>query len=247
METTSQKFRPILFRYRKALSKILNPFDGPLRMLFLIAPDGLERYAKAAKEVTGNTLLDVGAGGKSFFSLRWSSCLSVDVKKLPGVDIVASVTYLPFVNGAFDTVLSMDTLEHVPFRYRSTAKAEIVRVAKLAALIHCPLEDGKMYRARDCDAILNRWLEKITGRRDPSLQEHEQSTEPSPNEFTDSFSLTPTHSCKAWLTYMQMEIRFFWPLGVLLAHISSSRTRQYDSSPPFWGGLAVLRKHGSLS
>jgi SAM-dependent methyltransferase len=77
-------------------------------------------------------------------------------------------TALPFGSGAFGTVISLDTLEHVHPRSRERAVRELLRVAKHYVILGFP--NGR--RAEQADALLCRWY-VILGRQPPDwLTEH---------------------------------------------------------------------------
>ena len=76
-------------------------------------------------------VLDVGAGTSRFVQDRFSKeseLIRVDLSRNDPVNVVCSVTSLPFKNGAFELVLAFRVLQHVP-RERE-ALEEILRVTK---------------------------------------------------------------------------------------------------------------------
>ena len=114
----------------------------------------LTRYAPIAEIVLDDSghlpcsLLDVGSGSVGF------ACVGAD-QPFVGIDVdfwgppapamipIRSVAGpLPFVDGAFDTVVSLDALEHVPPADRSGFVAEIARVAAGRAVVVCPCDDA---------------------------------------------------------------------------------------------------------
>src|SRR5947209_19338406 len=50
--------------------------------------------------------------------------------------------HLPFEDGAFDTVISLDVLEHVPPTARAGFVAELVRVSARRVFLACPSDEG---------------------------------------------------------------------------------------------------------
>lgn len=62
------------------------------------------------------------------------NCVNVDIKKFPGVDVVADITDLPFEENSFDAATCEQVLEHVPNPYK--AAEELKRVVRPGGLIH---------------------------------------------------------------------------------------------------------------
>jgi SAM-dependent methyltransferase len=72
------------------------------------------RLAKKFVQEKGR-LLDIGCGSKPYQSLfNNSHYLGVDLKPSVYTDIIAAASSLPFKKKAFDTVLLLEVLEHVP-------------------------------------------------------------------------------------------------------------------------------------
>jgi phosphoethanolamine N-methyltransferase len=109
----------------------------------------LARYAPAGTAILDDhgratgSVLDVGCGPHGF------ACAHPDVPFV-GLDVeypqpvAASMSAiqappgpLPFGDGAFHTVLSLDTLEHVPRPARASFVSEIARVAAHRVLLAC--------------------------------------------------------------------------------------------------------------
>ena len=76
-------------------------------------------------------VLDVGAGTSRFVQDRFSTeseLIRVDLSRNDPVNVVCSVTSLPFRNGAYELVLAFRILQHV--RREREALEEILRVTK---------------------------------------------------------------------------------------------------------------------
>ncbi|MCB0873714.1 MAG: class I SAM-dependent methyltransferase [Thermoleophilia bacterium] len=141
----------------------------------------LNRYAGVAsalldadERLTGS-LLDVGSGDQGFANLGGSDrFVGVDIEfgGAPAPTMLAMrvpIGPLPFVDGAFDTVLSLDALEHVPRPERAGFVREICRVAGSRAIIACPSAE-----AAEIDAMLRRWYVR-RGEVPPAwLNEHDE-------------------------------------------------------------------------
>jgi hypothetical protein len=209
----------------------------------LVAVDALQRYRAVSAEIRGNSLLDIGAGGKSFLSNWRKNSLSVDVRRCPGLDVVASASHLPFRTNSFDCVVAVDTIEHIPRIYRNMAVQEMKRVAKILVVIHAPIENAATYAGRRYDIAFNEWSKKVKGDRDRSTEEHIMNIEPSESELEgQGFALKGTHNADLWLSYMTLLYNSRWPLGMVASQFYHVFNRRKDSGPPFWGAVAVWKK-----
>lgn len=81
---------------------------------------------------TGGKVLDCGSGLRANVD---DTVICVEVTALPTVDVLAVNQRLPFRDGVFDAVLSLNVLEHVtdPFRCAD----ELVRVLKPGGVLYC--------------------------------------------------------------------------------------------------------------
>ncbi len=95
----------------------------------------------AVRTWTAKTVLEIGVGnGMVTDALRR---LGYDVKTIdidPALhpDVIANVTPLPFPDHSFDVVLCAEVLEHLPWDESFQAMKEIVRVARVGAVITLP-------------------------------------------------------------------------------------------------------------
>ena len=166
-------------------------------------------------------VLDVGGLTPAF----WPGFSSVAGVLIPGatvtvVDIVptaelqnyvqANGLQLPFRDGAFDLVCSLDTLEHIPAEHRPAFLSELLRVTR----------DG-LYLAFPFDSASNRWAESIVVEyanvvlKDPikALQEHRQFGLPDRELVTRLFSSDPY----PWIGFAQSNTDV-WLLMMLTYH-----------------------------
>jgi SAM-dependent methyltransferase len=93
-----------------------------------IQADFLKKYASDKKT------LDLGSGGDPYgYGQYFQNRVTVDIDPLRKPEIVADAHHLPFREGEFDVVLSIEMLEHVknPFQ----VAAEIKRVLKPGGLL----------------------------------------------------------------------------------------------------------------
>ena len=114
----------------------------------------------------------------------------VDLLPTAGLEnyIQASGVQLPFRDGAFDLVCSLDTLEHVPGEQRPALLSELLRVTR----------DG-LYLAFPFDSTSNRWAESVVGGYTnvvlqnpvPALLEHRQFGLPERESITRWFASRP--------------------------------------------------------
>jgi SAM-dependent methyltransferase len=165
----------------------------------------LARYAPAGAAIldgggrpTGS-VLDVGCGPHGF------ACAHPDVPFV-GLDVefpqavASSMTAiqapsgsLPFVDGAFDTVLSLDTLEHVPRAERAPFIAELMRVAARRVLLACPTAEA----ARIDAAVRARYAS--SGVPVPTwLSEHDEHGLPTREEIEGFVADVPGFRARPW-------------------------------------------------
>jgi Methyltransferase domain len=128
----------------------------------------ITRYAPVADVVLDGSgrlhgsLLDVGSGSVGFACVGGSEPfvgIDIDFWGPPAPTMMAVRSRpgrLPFSDAAFDTVISLDALEHVPPGDRAGFVAEIARVAARRAIVACPCDEAgaldellrRMYRRR---------------------------------------------------------------------------------------------------
>jgi SAM-dependent methyltransferase len=69
---------------------------------------------------------------------RVRTCRSIDIDRALGPSVVASVTDLPFADGAFDVVVCCQVLEHVPFEHVPAALDGLHRIARRGLVLSLP-------------------------------------------------------------------------------------------------------------
>jgi GT2 family glycosyltransferase len=124
--------------------------------------------------------------------------------------IHASGVHLPFRDGAFDLVCSLDTLEHIPVEQRLAFLAELLRVSR----------DG-LYLAFPFDSASNRWAESIVVEHSnvvlkqpvPALLEHRQFGLPDRESIARIFS----NQSYPWIGFAQGNTDV-WLLMMLTYH-----------------------------
>jgi SAM-dependent methyltransferase len=84
-------------------------------------------------------------------------------------DVVYDGARLPFADGAFDAVTSLDVLEHIPRAERPAHVAEVVRAARARVVLCCPLGTADHVAA---EREVEEWYADLAGERHPFLDEH---------------------------------------------------------------------------
>ncbi len=226
-------------------------------LLWSTALDTWHRYAAlmgalGERLVPETRILEVGPGwfGLEFFLphhfTRTGRLVQLDIVSrpllpLPGEDtrLIGSGVTLPAKDHAFDFVVAMDVLEHVPRDLRASFAGEVRRVTRQAAFLHMPLEsaDGT-YRAARSDEAFQEWFEGRFGRREPNINEHLAARHPSLEELRGHFpgvEVHPTQSVRDWLWYMKAErLASRRALIGLIRYLRGPR-----EGPPHYSGLAV--------
>ncbi len=144
----------------------------------------LSRYAPFLEPVgRGLPVLDVGSGpfgvgfwiGRPFVGVD----LSFDGPPHPlNFAIRADAAALPFLDGAFDSVILADLLEHVAPERRPAVLKEALRVAARRVLITFPAGEA----ARRADSAFKRWHEAVFGAVPGWVEEHAAAGLPDPEE-----------------------------------------------------------------
>lgn len=142
----------------------------------------------------GTRLLEVGSGARGvsqYLGERWSltACdLAFDDYGAEGDDIldtrvervVASVTDLPFADGAFEVVVGLDLLEHLDEAHRRRALHELRRVTSERLVVGCPTGQA----ALATDQRLARFYDRRICRPRPQwLEEHLTNGFPEPDDL----------------------------------------------------------------
>ena len=87
----------------------------------------------------------------------------------PGNYVVGSGSELPFIDGAYDVVVSMDTLEHIPQENRKAFIAEMCRTCRLGIILICPVHHPLTVLSEE---LLNKLIFQLFERVHPALAEH---------------------------------------------------------------------------
>ncbi|MBI2010526.1 MAG: methyltransferase domain-containing protein [Candidatus Chisholmbacteria bacterium] len=160
-----------------------------LKNLFL-PYDVYSRHKIVAELIGTMTLvLDVGASLKelSQFLPPATKFFSTDII---GGDVISTGTALPFKSKSVDTVVSIDTLEHVPKSLRQKFLSELCRVAKKGVILAAPLGTDKHIQAEKQEVARQK---KLPVSPDPYLLEHIREGLPTLADLKILFKPYPNH------------------------------------------------------
>lgn len=149
------------------------------KFLFSLPCDQYQRHSAVADAVESlaaqnATILDVG-GGRGMLSLflpkHQVTTLDARPYDVPG-HVHNTRESLPFADNAFDMVVSVDVLEHIPESSREPFIRELWRVAKRAVVLACPFNDEHVAFAERC---LADFAVRVRGQENAFLSEHIQN------------------------------------------------------------------------
>jgi SAM-dependent methyltransferase len=131
------------------------------------------------RQVGATTVLDVGCGDGGLGMFGWDrSFVGCDLQfwgpQPPMQAVAGRGGCLPFREGAFDAVISLDTLEHVPAAARAAFVADLARVGRRYLLLAMPV--GGLARA--AERALDAWYALRGISTPPWLEEHRQERLP---------------------------------------------------------------------
>lgn len=157
-------------------------------------PDWALRYLPIVRGLApalrkGGPVLEIGANanGLARFAQRRVIAVDIELEQLracratqDALPVRADIAALPFADGAFDAVASVDTFEHLPPEMRATAGREILRVLRPEGIgvIAFPCGEASQraeqliraeYRAHSGNAL--RWLEEHAQHGLPDAEE----------------------------------------------------------------------------
>jgi SAM-dependent methyltransferase len=135
--------------------------------------------ARALRRAGVRRVLEVGAGNRGVAPFLGSRVVAVDVDfdtdglRHAGplvVPVRARLHALPFARGAFDAVVAVDVLEHLPPAAREPALRELARVASRIVVVAVPCGE----RAARMETRLDRFHLRLFGIATGWLAEHRQ-------------------------------------------------------------------------
>jgi ubiquinone/menaquinone biosynthesis C-methylase UbiE len=201
-----------------------------------------------------NSILEVGSGGngiKFFINLEKWELYSTDIQSdvfneiMKENVLISDGCHLPFKEGSFDIVITIDTAEHISYKKRSKYWAELKRVCKKKLIIICPLQssDG-FFKGRKYDIMFQTYHVRTKNRKEFNTEEHINSGHPTLNEIKSNlpFSIIKGYrNCNVWIKSMiflsKPIIRKFTGLIYYLFW------KKKDNSPPYWGGIIIWNKN----
>lgn len=254
----------VLFRYCFGYLRSISPFvpnlgrrgDNAAAML-----NQLVRYAPllpALRRDTG-TILEVGSGADGISAYLRRNVVGLEIR-FPGppgdwlTPVGGSATALPFADASFDTVLVMDTMEHIPPALRTKALDEAVRVARKIVIVGGPMgaaareADERLagaYRKRGIEPP--DWLAEHLTERAPDI---EDIAGPLRDKGLD-VTVRGNENLRAHLALMRAEMRpvAFRILGRIRRHAPGpaatlARTLRFG---PYYSWLVAGRRRSSAS
>jgi hypothetical protein len=168
--------------------------------------DQYQRYAitaAIARSMGGATaprVLDVGGHHFDFWFrprrpiaefLPEAPSITVDLARnpLPGY-LCARGDALPFRDGLFDLVCSVDVLEHVPPAARATVLDQVLRVSRRAAVVAAPFHSEAVVRA---ETMVTAFIRDACGYDQGQLREHREHGWPDLDETAAAFERAGWH------------------------------------------------------
>jgi ubiquinone/menaquinone biosynthesis C-methylase UbiE len=249
-------FINIIFKKLKYFYRLRSTDYGLLEALFYPRNiDQWSRYAHVVNEIkkfkTKGKILEVGSGESgiiSFFFSQEYEIFLVDIREdvFKGLRrahcIVGDGCRLPFRDKAFDIVISVDTVEHIPKPIRHNFYKELKRVAREKIILSCPLQsnDG-MFQGKNYDIIFQTLYEKIYGVKEPNTAQHIAAGHPTLEEIKKEFSDPIIHgykNCEVWLKYMLFSHKPL--LGLFCGLLYCLLWKKDDKKPPFYGAIIVI-------
>jgi len=147
------------------------------------------------KKTRARTVLEVGSGGQGIFPILTSIRLDYDIFLLDirrdafkglrnGYYVTADGCSLPFKDKAFDVVISIDTVEHIPKMIRHNLYRELKRSSKKRIIFTCPIQssDG-LFQGMKYDLIFQYLHERTYGVKEPNTAQHIAAGHPTLEEI----------------------------------------------------------------
>ncbi|MGI6457881.1 MAG: methyltransferase domain-containing protein [bacterium] len=179
--------QPVCFTQLSIASQLINSRDFVSELAF----DHYQRYELVREIIQAyskdcRTILDVG--GTFGFLPLFLPGYEITTLDVVWEDTPQSLHYdgeqLPFVDGAFDFVISVDTLEHIPQSQRERFLSQCCRVAKECVVVCGPFNEPEVARM---ESIVEDYLQVRYEREDRFLEEHALYTLPEKNEVRRLF------------------------------------------------------------
>ncbi len=168
------------------------------------------------------TLLDVGSGPialtEAFVSPRFH-IVRADAGRFDDASIVQLQPGepLPFEDGAFDVVVAIEILEHVPPAQRPSLIRELQRVSRQATIVCCPIDTPEVV---DAERQFSDYAKAVTGRDVDFLVEHRERGLPDAAEAVSWFKepgsvlVADNAPLDEWLAFNALDFIYACDLGV---------------------------------
>jgi hypothetical protein len=226
------------------------PFDQHQR--YKIVADALDRLREDSEALE---VLDVGGGeGIILNFLPGDRVTILDQTEVEGVPnfVVGDATALPFEEGSFDYVTSLDVYEHIGTGAREKYLAELRRVARRGVLLAAPFDSEEV---RGAEKLANEFHRTVHLQENVWLGEHEQNGLPD-LDWTraylerqgDEVYVLPNGYLPHWLAMISLffyEARLEGDSRLLLDQLNSFYNEfmyEYDNSEPSYRHLVVALK-----
>jgi len=224
--------------------------------------DRWSRYVHVVNEIrkikAGNSVLEVGSGGRgiseylsSLDGIRNYELFMLDIRKDAFKDlkrvrpkvhpVIGDGCRLPFRDKAFDVVVSVDTIEHIPKPTRHNFFKEFKRVCKKKIVITCPMQcsDG-IFQGKKYDITFQYLYETKYGVKEPNTAQHIAAGHPTIEEIKKALPHSTIYgykNCDIWLKYMLFSSKPF--LGLFCGLLYYFLWKRNDDKPPYWGAIIV--------
>jgi ubiquinone/menaquinone biosynthesis C-methylase UbiE len=214
-------------RYTCVAEQIKTLAMQPARVLDVGGADGIIRG-----------FLDPGRYRLCILDINADALKTVDDTRLAVV--AGDGCHLPFEHNAFDVVVSVDSLEHVPEDKKPDYCCELKRVAKRYVIIHCPADssDGS-FQGTVYDTKFLEWYRQRFKRDEPNTAEHLSSGLPKVEKLMKLFPgaiIAGRQNGEVWLRYMTRgrisSTGLFYKLFL----------ERKDNLPPYHACLLVWKK-----
>ncbi len=239
-----------------------------IKLVDELSPDGSSRFyiMVALLNIINNKdetikLLDVG-GSSPYMANALSSLNSpfeisvIDILPKPehfkGKYIQGDALNMPFADNSFDTVISTDVLEHIPYQKKIDFVHECLRVAKEYVIIAAPFDSDAVDTAEHATNDLNvklfnvgqSWLEEHFEYKKPNLDSVLQSI----NEKGYEAEVIGSNNLYNWVLSTHLNL-VEAKLGLdnkkhinINKFINKFLLSSYDMSPPFYRHFIVVSK-----
>lgn len=217
--------------------------------------DRWSRYTHVTNEIQKNkgknfSVLDVGSGGQGISGFlntlrRDYDFFLIDVRKdvFKGLRrvhcVIGDGCKLPFRDKAFDIVVSVDTVEHIPESVRHDFYKGLKRVCKKRIIMAFPMQssDG-VFQGKKYDITFQYFYERNHGVKEPNTAQHIAAGHPTMEEIKRVLPNSTIHgykNCDVWLYYMLFSLKPF--LGLFCGLLYYLFWKKYDDKPPYWGAI----------